>query len=192
MIHKESDNMKKEIFSIPNLMGYFRILMLPVFVLLYNRAETPGEYAVSFVLLAVIFLSDALDGFVARKFNMVTNLGKMLDPIADKLVQGTLALAVALRHSFMGVFIVIFLMKEIYMGIMGLYLLKVKKTLNGAQWYGKVCTAVVDVGVLTLLFLPNMQAGISNAIITAMIAVCLFSGVMYVRFHVRILKDNRI
>lgn len=180
--------MKKEIFSIPNLMGYFRILMLPVFLILYGRAETPGEYAVSFVLLALIFLSDALDGFVARKFNMVTNLGKILDPVADKLVQGTLALAVALRHSFMKVFFVVFLVKELYMGIMGLYLLKVKKSLNGAQWYGKVCTAVVDVGVLTLLFLPNLADGISNVIITVLIAACLFSIVMYIRFHVGILR----
>lgn len=180
--------MKKEIFSIPNLMGYFRILMLPVFLFLYDRAETPREYTGSFLLLAVIFLSDALDGFVARKFNMVTKLGKMLDPITDKLVQGTLALAVALQHSFMRVFFVIFAVKELYMGIMGTYLLKVKKTLNGAQWYGKVCTAVVDVGVLTLLFLPNMETAISNAIITVMIVVSLFSVGMYVRFHIGILK----
>ena len=183
--------MKKEIFSIPNLMGYFRILMLPVFLACYNRANTPKEYGLAFGLLAVIFLSDALDGFVARKFNMITNLGKMLDPIADKLVQGTLTLAVALRHPLMKVFFVIFLIKEIYMGLMGLYLLRAKNTLNGAQWYGKLCTAVMDAGVLMMLFLPNLAAGISNAIIAVMIAVNLFSLVMYVKFHVGLIKEHK-
>lgn len=109
---------KKELFSIPNMLGYFRILMLPVFLICYYRAKTREEFTITFVILGLIFLSDALDGFIARRFNMITNFGKILDPVADKLVQGTLALAVALRHPWMKVFFIVFLVKEIYMAVM--------------------------------------------------------------------------
>ena len=182
--------MKKELFSIPNLMGYFRILMLPVFLAGYYRADTPKEYGVIFALLAVIFLSDLLDGYVARKFNMVTTLGKILDPVADKLVQGTLALAVSFRHPWMKVFFAVFLAKELYMGIMGLYLLRRKNALHGAQWYGKLCTAVVDGCILILLFLPKLEAGISNLMILCMIVMELFTIIMYLRFHIGILRET--
>lgn len=183
--------MLKELFSIPNLIGYFRVLMLPVFLVNYNRAETAAEFAAVFLLLAVIFLSDALDGYIARKYDMVTNFGKILDPVTDKLVQGTLALAVALRHPRMWVFLVVFLLKEAYMGIMGLYLMRVKKALNGAQWYGKICTAAVDAGVLLLLFGPGMPEAASNGILAVMIAVELFSAGMYLKFHIGILRKKR-
>lgn len=182
--------MKKELFSIPNLMGYFRILMLPVFLMWYHQADTPREFGAAFALLAVIFLSDALDGFVARKFNMVTSFGKILDPVADKLVQGTLALAVSFRHSWMKVFLAIFLIKEVYMGAMGMYLLRAKHSLNGARWYGKLCTAVADSGILILLFLPKLPADISNIMILCMIGVELFTIGMYLKFHFGILREK--
>lgn len=182
--------MKKELFSIPNLMGYFRILMLPVFLLWYLGADTKEEYGAAFALLAVIFLSDALDGFVARRFHMVTSFGKILDPVADKLVQGTLALAVSFRHSWMKIFFAVFLIKEIYMGAMGMYLLRVKNSLNGAQWYGKLCTAVVDGCILLLLFLPDLPADVSNIMILCMIVVELFTIGMYLKFHLGILRKK--
>ena len=72
----------KERFSIPNLMGYFRLLLIPVFCYLYLAKEA-YHWAAGVVLLSS--LTDLFDGMIARKFNMITNLGKALDPIADKL-----------------------------------------------------------------------------------------------------------
>ena len=180
----------KEIFSIPNIIGYFRILMLPVFLYIYYHADSTAEYMGAFVLLAVIFLSDMLDGYIARKYNMITNIGKILDPVADKLVQGTITIAVMFRHSLMKVFFGVFLCKEIYMAVMGVYLLKVKSSLNGAQWYGKACTAIVDVCILLLLFMPKLSETISNTIIAVMIALEIFTVVKYVQFHRGILKQQ--
>lgn len=180
----------KEIFSIPNIIGYFRILMLPVFLYLYYHASSTKEYVGTFILLAVIFLSDMADGYIARKYNMITNLGKILDPVADKLVQGTLAIAVAFHHSLMKVFFVVFLLKEAYMAIMGMYLLKAKSSLNGAQWYGKVCTAVVDVCILLLLFMPRLSNAVSNSMIVLMIVLELFAVAKYIKFHRQILKES--
>lgn len=180
----------REIFSIPNIIGYFRILMLPVFLYIYYHAESTQEYAGAFVLLAVIFLSDMLDGYIARKYNMITNLGKILDPVADKLVQGTITIAVMFRHELMQVFFGVFLCKEIYMAVMGVYLLQVKSSLNGAQWYGKVCTAIVDVCILLLLFMPELSETISNTIVSGMIALEIFAVMKYLQFHRAILKQQ--
>ncbi|MCI5648585.1 MAG: CDP-alcohol phosphatidyltransferase family protein [Fusicatenibacter sp.] len=182
----------KELFSIPNLLGYFRILMLPVFLLRYYQAETKEEYLLTFVLLGIIFLTDALDGYIARKYHMVTDFGKILDPISDKLVQGTVAIAVSFQYFWMKLFILIFLAKEIYMACMGLYLIKVKKSLNGAQWYGKVCTAFVDAGVLILLFLPDLPGIAGNSVIWLMIAVEVITLAAYIRFHRGILKSKNV
>ena len=82
----------KERFSIPNLMGYFRLLLIPVFCYLYLAKEA-YHWAAGVVLLSS--LTDLFDGMIARKFNMITNLGKALDPIADKLTHGALALCLA-------------------------------------------------------------------------------------------------
>ncbi len=92
----------KEIFSVPNIMSYFRILLIPVFVFVYLRADSQRDYAVAGVIVAVSGLTDFLDGFIARRFNMVTELGKALDPVADKLTQAAFALCLMLRIPQMG------------------------------------------------------------------------------------------
>ena len=110
---------RSDYFTIPNILGYFRILMIPVFLYLYYHAETSKEYIISFVVLSISFLTDMFDGKIARKFNMVTDLGKMLDPIADKLTQWAMAIAISFRIPMMIYFVVLFAVKEFYMGEWG-------------------------------------------------------------------------
>lgn len=183
--------MKKEYFNIPNLMGYFRIILLPVFLYVYGQAETPSEYMAAFIILAVSFLTDLLDGKIARKFNMVTDFGKVLDPVADKLTQGALAIAVTLHYPLMKMFLLIFLCREIYMAVIGLYLLKKKKVCNGAQWYGKVCTTIIDVGVC-LLLLPSIPYQAANIMIIIMIISVLFTWIKYIQFHASIIRQKEL
>lgn len=183
--------MKKEYFNIPNLMGYFRIILLPVFLYVYGQAETPSEYMAAFIILAVSFLTDLLDGKIARKFNMVTDFGKVLDPVADKLTQGALAIAVTLHYPLMKMFLLIFLCREIYMAVTGLYLLKKKKVCNGAQWYGKVCTTIIDVGVY-LLLLPSIPYQAANIMIIIMIISVLFTWIKYIQFHASIIRQKEL
>lgn len=182
--------MKKEYFSIPNLMGYFRILMLPVFLFTYSRAETREEYLLSFLILIVSLLTDFFDGKIARKFHMVTDFGKILDPVADKLTQGVLGIAVTLQYPLMGSFLVLFILKEIYMSVMGIYLIRKKNLRNGAQWYGKICTAVIDVGIVALLLFPNMSYKKANFLILLMMGFMVFSLVNYLRYHISAIKGE--
>lgn len=180
---------KSEYFTIPNLMGYFRILLIPVFLYMYYHAETTKEYVTAFVVLAVSFLTDLLDGKIARKFNMVTDFGKMLDPIADKLTQGAMAIAISFRIPTMIFFVILFACKEFYMGIMGIYILKKYKKMNMAQMFGKVSTVLLDVSVLVLLFFANMEYAVANVIIGVMTVSVLFSWVRYIIYHVNQIKE---
>ena len=183
--------MQKEYFRIPNLMGYFRILMIPAFLYLYYHAQTPKGYLAAFLVLAISMLTDALDGFIARSFNMVTDFGKALDPVADKLTQGALAIAVTFRYPLMLLFLILFLCKETYMGVMGLYLKKTRNVWNGAQWYGKICTIVVDVGTLVLLFFQQMPEKLANLLIVVMFLFLCYSLIRYIGFHLSILRDAK-
>ena len=177
-------------FNIPNLMGYFRILMIPVFLFLYANADTGGELFAAFFVLGLSYLSDLLDGMIARKFNMVTDWGKMLDPIADKLTQIALAVAVTVHYPLIVDLLVFFVLKELYMGLAGLFLIKKGKPINGATWYGKVCTVVVDIGVFILLICPDLSYEVANLIILIMLITMALTWIRYIVFHIGIYRNK--
>ena len=167
----------EEIFSIPNLMGYFRILLIPVFCYVYAAKE---NYLLAAGIVLLSSLTDLFDGLVARKFDMVTELGKVLDPIADKLTHAALAICLAIRYPLMWALIGLMAIKEGYMGIMGLLFLKKGKMLDGAMWFGKVCTAVLFVGLLLLFVFPHLSPSLVNGLILLMMAVMVFALLMYI------------
>ena len=90
---------KEEIWSIPNCMGYFRILLIPFFCVIYLNADSVKDYYLAAGLVLVSTITDLFDGKVARKFNMVTELGKFVDPFADKLTHGAVALCLCTRYK---------------------------------------------------------------------------------------------
>lgn len=180
-------------FNIPNLMGYLRILLIPVFLVLYVRAAGQtgrSGYGAAFLVLALSFLTDFLDGKIARKFDMITDFGKALDPVADKLTQAALAVAILFRYPSMLYFLILFAVKELYMGVMGLYLIRKGKGINGARSYGKICTAVTDIGCFVLLLFTDLSYFTGYLMIAVMMLVMLISFVKYIRFHISVLKED--
>ena len=115
---------EKKFFSIPNLMGYFRILMIPVFSWMYLTASTREDVYRAAAVVFISSVTDLLDGWVARRFHMVTELGKFVDPLADKLTHGALALCLAFKYPLMWALAALLAVKEGYMAVMGLILLK--------------------------------------------------------------------
>lgn len=110
----------KQLFSIPNLLGYFRIILIPIIMWKYFTAQEASDYYIVTLLVVISGLSDALDGQIARRFHMVTPLGKALDPVADKLTQGALAVCLMTRYPLMTVLFVLFLVKEGFMAVTGI------------------------------------------------------------------------
>lgn len=178
---------KKDLFTIPNIMGYCRILLIPVFCYFYIAKE---NYVVATAIVLISSLSDLFDGYIARKFNQVTELGKALDPIADKLTHAALALCLAFRYPLMWALIALMIVKEGYMGIMGLYFIKRGKMLDGAQWFGKVCTATLFVVLFALFLLPHMSIKIVNTLIILCMIVMFFTLCMYIPVFHKMRKEQ--
>lgn len=135
------------ILTIPNAMSVMRILIVPFFAAFYLRGNLP----VAVGLLVLSGLTDMLDGLVARHFNQITDLGKMLDPFADKLTQGVVALCIAIRFPAIRPFLLLFILKELLMLCCAAVLLKKHKRPCAAKWYGKVATVMFYASVSAIV-----------------------------------------
>ncbi|WP_283680614.1 CDP-alcohol phosphatidyltransferase family protein [Parablautia sp. Marseille-Q6255] len=178
MNHKKLTH--KEIFSIPNLMSYLRILLIPVFCYLYVTAETRKDIWIVAAIVLFSSLTDLLDGFVARHFHMITELGKVLDPVADKLTHAALAFCLAYRYPLMWALIILMAVKEGYMAFMGLYFLKKGEMLDGAMWFGKICTTILFIGMLILFLGFHLPPIFTNGLIVIMMVVMGITLCLYI------------
>lgn len=180
---------KKQILTIPNLLSLFRILLIPLILWLYIGLN---EYYWTIVVIAISGLSDVIDGFIARRFNQVSDFGKALDPIADKLTQGSLILCLTTRYPWMIALIIIFILKEVVMSIMGLIILKKDNSMNSAKWHGKVATAFLYISLCVLILFPEIPLTVVNIIIIIVaIALIINSLVLYLIFYIKILLKRK-
>lgn len=170
---------KSKIITIPNLMSGFRILLIPVFVVTFLR----GVAVWPIVILLLSGVTDLFDGMIARRFHQVSDLGKMLDPIADKLTQiAVVACLTTVYFRPMLVLLVVYIVKELGMLIGGIVMLKWKKQVPSAKWFGKVATFEFYFAMALFLVFPQFlldNPGYIAAIIAVTIALILFSLVMY-------------
>ena len=171
---------KEDIFTIPNIICYVRLLLIPVFCWLYITAETPADYMWATGVVLFSSFTDLFDGMIARKFNQVTELGKVLDPVADKLSHAAMALCLLTRYPLMWALVALMAVKEGYMAVMGVKFLKKGKMLDGAMWFGKICTATLFTGLVVLFFFYNMSALAANIIIGVMMTVMVITLILYV------------
>ncbi|MBR3864580.1 MAG: CDP-alcohol phosphatidyltransferase family protein [Clostridia bacterium] len=174
------------IFTIPNLLSFFRLVLIPFIVLAYFSANSYTVVG----LLALSGLTDVVDGIIARKFNMVSTLGKILDPIADKLTQGAVIFCLALKYQWMRSLIILFIVKEVTMGSLGLIIIKKFGEINSAKWYGKANTVILYIVMGLLLLLPKLNLFIVNGLILFCAFSLLFALIMYIRFYLKIWKKH--
>ena len=149
-------NWKKELFTIPNLLSLFRLALIPVYIVLYLNAEETADYVAAAAVLAVSCLTDAVDGKIARKFNMISNVGKLLDPAADKMTQLALTICLAQKYPILNPVLCLFVVKEAFQLIAVIAALRKGKVLPGALMAGKVCTTVLFISFITLVMFPDM------------------------------------
>lgn len=193
----------RDITKLPNLLTVARILLIPVFVIVFlwedGMMKSADESDVSgYVLAAVIVLisgiTDALDGFIARRFNMITDLGKALDPFADKLTQAAVVVCLIVRYrSIWWLLVTLFLMiviKEVTMLVVGLLFLKKGQDLGGAKWFGKAATIVFYLMVLVLIGAPSMPIVAAIIMISVMICFTIATFVLYMREYFRLYKQR--
>ena len=172
---------KKEIFTIPNLLSLFRLLLIPVYMTIYLNAGDIRDYVAAAVILAVSCLTDLIDGKIARKFNMISTVGKVLDPIADKVTQFTLIICLSIRYPVLRHLILLFVLKEGFQFFAGLVTFRKGRMLTGALITGKICTAVLFVSLTVMILMPDIGQRAVNiiTIVDALFMVVAFAD--YIR-----------
>lgn len=181
---------RRELFTIPNILSYIRILLIPIFVYVYIHAKDPKDYYIAGIIIALSGLTDFIDGFIARHFNQITELGKFLDPFADKLTQVAVVLVLMLQYKGMGILVALLIIKEIFMGVNGLLLLRKGAKLDGAKWFGKLSTAVFYILMVILILFPSINKEIAN-ILMGITGVFLFlSFVKYIPVFITMHKKQ--
>ncbi len=165
---------KQDLINIPNVLCYIRILLVPLFVYLFIKEC----YWQSALVVVVASATDVVDGFIARRFNMITDWGKFIDPLADKLMQFAMLIMAIFKSPWVWILVGLFFVKEVIMLIVGLYIYHLGDNLSGAMWCGKLCTIVLNGSLLLIIGLPMDM--LVNELIITLIAVC--SGFLIMSF----------
>lgn len=160
-------NWKKEILTVPNLLSLFRLVLIPVYVKLYLNAHTQRDYFLAGSIMALSCLTDALDGQIARRFHMISHVGKVLDPMADKFTQLALMLCLCARYPLLHPVLALFVIKELFQLSAMLIHFRQGKALPGALPAGKLCTGILFVSLILLAVFPQIPVSFADSIILA-------------------------
>ena len=177
-------NNPQRILTIPNILSCFRILLIPFIIWVYCARE---HYLLASGIVLLSGISDTVDGFIARRFNMVTDIGKVLDPVADKLTQAAMIFCLIFRFRGMLYLLIMLIAKELIQGLMGLWVLRSTGNIYSAKWYGKLCTWVLYIVMMIHMLFPDIDPTLSGMLMLACAAAMLLSLVMYVLRYLTLL-----
>ena len=174
--------------NIPNVLTLLRIVLIPFFAWRFLIGDVVG----AIILLLASGFTDFLDGFIARRFNLITKTGALLDPLADKLTQIVVSFCIAYYgFELMWVVFGFLVLKEVVMIIGGVKLYTNDDIVIHAKWYGKVATFVIYLAFyLLILFGGIMHYHIKIAIIVAALGFSLLAIVNYLRQFLNIQKNK--
>ena len=178
----------KQILTIPNLLSMFRILLIPLIVWLYCGRQ---DYALAAWVLLLSGATDIADGFIARRFHMVSDLGKVLDPIADKLTQTAALICLLTRFPAIWWLLGVLVMKETVMAVMGLLVIRRTGAVYSAAWHGKLATCVLYAVILAHIVWYAIPQPVSAVLVLAGAASILLSLVLYTIADLRRIRAGR-
>lgn len=190
--------------TIPNWLCFLRIALIPVFTTLFIK----GSYIPAFILMIVAALTDLIDGKIARKYNMVSNLGKILDPIADKLSQIAIVIILIVKFwdGYLKYILFLFIVKELLMVLGGALLMAKGMRPVAAEMWGKVATTVFYVFMIVIIALGGEGCALYDVaffkpfilpewLITAMVVISALLAFVslfgYAPGFIRQLKENK-
>ncbi len=166
---------------IPNILTIIRFLLIP-FILFYIFT---GNYILAFIFFTISGITDIADGCIARKYNLISNFGKLMDPLADKLTQiATLTSLVVV--NIIPLWILIIVISKEFIMICGASFLYGKDVVVYSKWYGKLSTVLLYVAIVFSLLtkqfdLTGIWANIDMALFCLAVTATLFSLIMYIK-----------
>ncbi|MBO4886236.1 MAG: CDP-diacylglycerol--glycerol-3-phosphate 3-phosphatidyltransferase [Clostridia bacterium] len=178
------------VLNIPNVLTIIRIILIPIFIALFCHGQTAPAFAV----YAAACVTDAADGYLARRLNQVTAFGKLMDPLADKLMQLSMMLCLAVTGYLPWWVVIVLLAKETVMVTGGTLLFKKRDTVVMSNWSGKVATALLMLAIAAIFPWHGVEAvsRIGHALLYAGLGMSLFSMVYYGLIYVKNGKGGKV
>lgn len=179
---------KQNVLTIPNLLSLFRLLLVPVIVYLYCGRQAYGWAAAVLVLSGV---TDIADGFIARTFHMTSDLGKILDPIADKLTQGVTLLCLGTRFAPMMFLGLVLVVKEVFTGVHSLNVVRKTGRVKSSDWHGKLVTVLLYLTMGLHILWVDIPAGVTYTLTAVCLCLMAFSFTQYLHRNIRQMEEGR-
>ena len=162
---------------IPNLLSNFRIVLIPFFIYEMLKGNTMNGA----IVLIASGITDMLDGYLARRFNWISDIGKALDPMADKLTTIAVCFCLMVRYSRLWFFFAIMLIKDTVMLVLGIRLHTSGVKIMGARWYGKVATIVFYVVMVLLILFPGLPQNVVSGLVIAAAGCAVMAALLYLK-----------
>ncbi len=171
---------------IPNILSAFRIALIPFFVwqMLAGNTLNAG------LILIASGLTDTLDGNLARKFGWISDLGKVLDPVADKLTQTAVSVCLMIRFPSLWFFFAALILKELIMLVLGGYLTRGGVHLKGSRWFGKLATVVFYAVMILLVLVPDLPDWSATLMLVLAAACAVIAGLLYIPDYRRYKRER--
>ena len=179
---------KNNRLNIPNILSIFRLCMVPVFVLVYFMCAEGSSHYAALIVYAVAQGTDVADGYIARKYNMVTRLGRILDPLADKLMSFTVLVCLIISHKYLWWAAAIIFLKECLMGIGALVQYKRITDVPPANIFGKASTVYFYCLFIIILLLRNLQPTLLSVLFGIGVALTLIAFATYIFTFIKLTR----
>lgn len=169
--------LRQQVLTLPNLLTLVRIALIPGIVILCLKGNAAG----CTLMLLASGVTDMLDGWIARRYNAVSDLGKIIDPVADKLTVTTLLAALIPSHPALLLPLVLLVIRESTMAITGAIAISRTEQVPSARWHGKITTALLYGTMFTHILWKDIPLLASNILAAACMGMMIFSLVLYTR-----------
>lgn len=179
-----------DVFTVPNFLSFLRIPMAVLFVYFYNWHNLKG-LLIAVIILLLSALTDLLDGKIARRFQVVSEFGKILDPVADKITQACFIICLLNRYPITLALFVFFVVKEVTIAVFGFFAVRRSGENKGAMIYGKINTVLLYICLGILLFFINLPRQISCLVLLVAFLSLLLSMTLYLIAYIRIILFHR-
>ena len=177
----QSNKYKNRIFTIPHVLSSVRLCLIPLIIWLYLGRE---DYVLTGIVVIISAMTDIVDGFIARKFNMISDLGKVLDPIADKATQLVVMILLTLSFPLMLMPIILTAIKEAFMAISGYMIIRKCNIVLGAHWHGKAATVLLTAVMSLHLVWHDIYPILSIVLISLSSSMIILSLVLYAKRNI--------
>lgn len=184
---KSKNETENKILTIPNLLSLFRLILIPFIIWLYSFRK---EYYIAGALLILSGLTDLADGYIARHFNAISNIGKILDPIADKLTQAAMLFCLVTRFPLMAAPFGFLVIKELFIGTTGLLMIRKTHKVVGADFHGKVATTLLYAMMILHIFWVDIPSTVSAITVGICLISMAFTLLVYGSRNLRVLQGQ--